>query len=78
MTETNVTTTKAGFHTNSQSYEFYYKACEGSVCPLVEGEDLVKDCQCINEFADASVIMQTLRLGGRDFICSSGTKSALH
>ena len=37
-------------------------------------EQIVKDCQCINEFAEAAVIMQSLRQAGKDLICTSGQK----
>jgi len=38
--------------------------------PVAQGEELVRDCQC-KRICRSIVIMQTLRLGGQDFICSS-------
>jgi hypothetical protein len=47
------------------------------VCPAGDGEEIITDCQCVNEFAEAAAIMQTLRLGAQDMICSDGTKKLL-
>ena len=41
------------------------------------GEEIVIDCQCINEFAEAATVIQTLRLAGKDNICSSGQKQPM-
>jgi len=35
------------------------------------------DCQCLNEFAEAATVTQTLRLAGKDNICSSGQKKPI-
>ncbi len=76
-TETTLVSNRTQYVTNPEGYEFFYKSCVNGVCPLDEGESVVKDCQCINEFSEASVVMQALRMGGSDFICSSGTKRPL-
>lgn len=76
-TETTIVATRSDYVANPEGYEFYYKSCLNDTCPLDDGESIVKNCQCINDFAEASVIMQTLRMGGQDFICSSGTPRPL-
>ena len=63
--------------TNTTSYEFYYKTCTNNVCPLGAGEEIVKGCQCINDFAEAASIMQMLRQAGKDIICSDGTQKPM-
>ncbi len=63
--------------TTIHSYIFDYRKCEetgsgGYTCPVntSKGETVVKDCQCINEFAEAATIMQMLENMGKDIICS--------
>jgi len=72
-TETTITANKNDFVAPT-TYQFFYKACTDAGCPLDPSEQLVTDCQCINEFAEAALIMQSLRQAGRDLICSSGQK----
>ncbi len=52
---------------------FYYECGSNNQCPASAGEEVVKACQCLNEFAEAAAIMQVIRQGGQDMICSSGT-----
>jgi hypothetical protein len=61
----------------AQSYDIFYKSCSDNVCPADPGEEIIVDCQCINGFAEAATVLQTLRLAGRDSICSSGEKKPL-
>jgi hypothetical protein len=75
-TETTVLTKKDDF-TAPSTYAFFYKKCTEAGCPVSGSEVIVKDCQCINEFAEAAIIMQSLRQAGRDLICSSGEKGGL-
>jgi len=70
--EATVAGTSSGFQVNPSSYNFYYKQCVNSVCPLDVDEEMLKDCQCVNEFAEAALVMQSLRMGGQDLVCSSG------
>ena len=58
------------------TYEFYYRQCYPSTttCPAGAGEEIIKDCQCINEFAEAFTLLETIKEAGKDSICSSGTK----
>jgi len=76
-TEANIVTTRANYQSDISSYEYGYKTCVDNVCPLEEGETIVKNCQCISDFSEALLIMQTLRLGGSDTICSSGQMRSL-
>ena len=60
------------------SYDYFYRVCDqNNNCPLGTGEEIVEDCQCINEFAEAATIIQTLRVAGKDTICSTGSKKPL-
>lgn len=62
-------------NTAPATYDMLYHECDQSnVCPLGPGEEIVKDCGCIDEFAEAAVVMQLVRMGGQDIICSSGTQ----
>lgn len=62
-------------NTSPATYDMLYHECDqDNVCPLGPGEEIVKDCGCIDEFAEASVVMQLIRMGGQDIICSSGTQ----
>ncbi|EDJ8543595.1 conjugal transfer protein TraN [Salmonella enterica] len=51
---------------------FYYECDATNKCPAESGEEVIKACQCLNEFAEASAIMQVIRQAGQDMICSSG------
>ena len=76
-TESTLTSNRSQYLADPTTYNFYYKECVNGLCPVDDDETIVKNCQCINDFAEASTIMQTLRMGGADFICSSGTSKAL-
>ena len=52
------------------SYVYKYKKCDGDTCPLESGETIVKNCSCLNEFAEATSIMQVLSTASKDLICS--------
>ena len=75
-TQTTIVVKKDDFTTPS-TYDFFYKKCTEAGCPIGGSEELVKDCQCIDEFAEAAIIMQSLRQAGKDVICSSGNKGPL-
>ena len=62
-------------HIDPITYDFFYHQCTGEdsdICPAGEGEEVLKACQCVNEFAEATAMMQTLRLAGQDMICTNG------
>ncbi|WP_257291437.1 hypothetical protein [Endozoicomonas sp. ONNA1] len=59
--------------TSSIKYDVFYKECVDNTCPIEDSsEEIIKNCQNINEFAEAATIMQTLRKAGQDIICTSG------
>lgn len=60
---------------STQSYEFSYKTCDtDNKCPAEAGEEILKDCQCLSEFAEATSIMMSLDAASKDLICSDGTR----
>ncbi|WP_298673934.1 hypothetical protein [uncultured Sphingomonas sp.] len=53
-------------------YDTFYHACTAdNHCPLGDGEELVSACGCLDDFPEAVVMMQTVRLGGADMVCTS-------
>ena len=63
---------------NTNSNDFMYKVCVNDVCPVDQpGEVIVADCQCNNSFAEAAAAIQSMRLAGKDTICTSGTRRPL-
>lgn len=60
------------FKTGTDSYDVLYHTCVNDRCPTDPEEEILKDCQCLNEFAEAATIMQMLRLAGQDTLCSDG------
>ncbi len=76
-TSTNVASKKSDISLDTTTPVYYYHACTSAGCPAGTGETIVTDCQCIDDFAEAAVIMQTLRKGAQDIICSDGTEIGL-
>ncbi|SNB45428.1 hypothetical protein SAMN06269301_0841 [Geobacter sp. DSM 9736] len=79
-TDTQVTVTGdvTDMRNPATSYDFFYRVCDqDNHCPAGPGEEIVKDCQCINEFAEAATIIQTLRVAGKDTICTTGNRKPL-
>ena len=76
-TSTNVASKKSDVSLDPTTPEFYYHACTSAGCPAGAGETIITDCQCIDDFAEAAVIMQILRKGAQDIICSDGTEIGL-
>jgi hypothetical protein len=60
------------FQTDTTSYDILYHTCVDDQCPVEPGEEILKNCQCLNEFAEAATIIQMLRQAGQDTICSDG------
>jgi hypothetical protein len=56
----------------SAATDYSYKVCVNNVCPLNPGEVIVQDCQCLNAFDQAFEAIQSVRLAGKDIICTSG------
>ncbi|MDF0543704.1 hypothetical protein PX699_15240 [Sphingobium sp. H39-3-25] len=60
-------------------WDTFYHACTRSsagadICPVGDGEELVSACGCLDDFPEAIVMMQTVRLGGADMICTSESR----
>lgn len=58
----------------NEQWEFVYKECSAGACPTEAGEIVTKDCGCLNDFAEATVVAETLNQAGKDVICSDGAK----
>lgn len=75
MNDMTLSGTTGSEHNTPVTYDFFYHQCTGAsfnTCPSGPGEEVVKDCQCLNEFSESTAIMQSLRLAGQDMICTSG------
>ena len=68
--------TTSQYRKDITTYDFYYRQCypSATVCPAGAGEEIIKDCQCIDEFAETFTLLETIREAGQDAICSSGAK----
>ncbi|MDD5532974.1 MAG: hypothetical protein PHC52_09280 [Syntrophales bacterium] len=66
--------TAADYRKSIESQEYFYRKCVSGMCPAEAGEEIVKACRCITEFAEAASIMSALDAAGRDLICSTGVK----
>ncbi len=56
------------------SFDTFYHVCSAdNVCPTGPGEQIVSACGCLDDFPEAAVMMQTVRLGGADMTCTSAT-----
>jgi hypothetical protein len=59
-------------------YDVSYKECSAdNICPSSNGESVIQQCQCANDFGEATAIMQVMRNAGRDMICSTGIEQSL-
>ncbi|MDE1917453.1 MAG: hypothetical protein KGJ57_12160 [Sphingomonadales bacterium] len=57
---------------NPSSFDTFYHVCDAAnVCPAGPGEEVVSACGCLDDFPEAVVMMQTVRLGGADMTCTS-------
>ena len=73
-TQASLSGTDNMYQNNTISYEFLYYKCNNGACPAGTGETILKNCQCIDDFAEAVSILSALAAAGRDIICSSGIK----
>jgi hypothetical protein len=72
-TESTIPGNNAQFQNSTLSYTFYYRSCLNGSCPVqLPGEQIVADCQCLDDFAEAASIMMSLDQASKDIICSSG------
>ncbi|MFT4052940.1 MAG: hypothetical protein QM681_00420 [Novosphingobium sp.] len=61
--------------TDPIGWDYFYRTCQDAdVCPAGEGEELVQGCGCLDDFAEAAVMMQSVRLGGADMVCTSSVR----
>ncbi|MFX7808420.1 hypothetical protein ABTK09_19525, partial [Acinetobacter baumannii] len=57
---------------NPTGFDTFYHVCDAAnVCPAGPGEEVVSACGCLDDFPEAVVMMQTVRLGGADMTCTS-------
>lgn len=57
---------------NPAGYDTFYHTCDAAnVCPAGPGEEVVSACGCLDDFPEAVVMMQTVRLAGADMTCTS-------
>jgi hypothetical protein len=53
-------------------WDVSYHVCRAdTVCPAETGEEVVADCGCLDDFPEAVVLMQTVRLAGADTVCTA-------
>lgn len=53
------------------AFDSFYHACSSdNVCPTGPGEEIVSACGCLDDFPEAVVMMQTVRLAGADLVCT--------
>jgi len=56
-------------------WDIAYRACRAdNVCPAEAGEEIAKPCGCIDDFPEAVVMMQSVRLAGADLACTAGER----
>ena len=54
------------------SFDTFYHSCgTNNVCPAGPGEEIVSACGCLDDFPEAVVMMQTVRLAGADLVCTA-------
>ena len=52
-------------------YDTFFHACTAdNQCPAGPGEEVVSACGCLDDFPEAVVMMQTVRLAGADLVCT--------
>jgi len=65
------------YQNSAERYDTLYHVCgTDNTCPTGPGEEIVKDCQCLNEFAEAASIMMVLDEAGHDMTCIDGGTTA--
>ncbi|OES24218.1 hypothetical protein [Alteromonas macleodii] len=62
-----------GSRPDDTRYEYSYKACVDSTCPLEAGETIETPCGCMDRFSEAASAIQAFRLAGKDFVCTTET-----
>lgn len=68
---------------DNTTYEILYNTCSISPldnqyhCPTAPGDEILIDCSCVNDFDQAAVAVQFLRLAAQDLICSDNDPKPL-
>lgn len=72
-TQAGMSGTTADYRIGTSGYDIFYKKCSNGLCPLdtVAGEELLADCACPDDFAEAASIMSALEEASKDILCSS-------
>ncbi len=72
-TQAGMSGTTADFRSGTAGYDIFYKKCSGGLCPLdtASGDELLADCACPDDFAEAASIMSALEEASKDILCSS-------
>ncbi len=53
-------------------WDISYHGCTADLaCPTEAGEEIVSACGCLDDFPEAVVLMQTVRLAGADLVCTA-------
>ncbi|WP_157220930.1 hypothetical protein [Flavisphingomonas formosensis] len=53
-------------------WDSFYHVCDAAnVCPTGLGEEVVSACGCLDDFPEAAVMMQSVRLAGADMTCTN-------
>ncbi|NMN06778.1 hypothetical protein FHT17_003690 [Novosphingobium sp. SG916] len=56
-------------------YDTFFHACTANnQCPAGPGEEVVSACGCLDDFPEAVVMMQTVRLAGADMVCTGSVQ----
>jgi hypothetical protein len=67
--------TVASLQNTATGYDTFYHTCsDTNVCPVGAGEEIVSNCGCLDDFPEAVVMMQTVRLAGADMVCTSAAR----
>jgi hypothetical protein len=59
------------FKSSVDGYDYFVKPCQDNVCPLAAGEELVADCQCLNDFVHAVTQMEVMKESAKNMDCDS-------
>lgn len=60
-----------GSRPDDSRFEYSYKSCNASTCPLDAGETIETPCGCLDRFSEAASAIQAFRLAGKDFVCTT-------
>jgi hypothetical protein len=69
-TQASVSGTTDDYRTTTSSYELVIRKCENNICPIGQGEILVRNCGCTNYFNEAASTLQVMEDASKDIICS--------